>query len=160
MRLDKHDQVVLSKYKTVCCRSCNKKLFPHGDRLGFLEFLPCTKGKISFLLVCQVKTTCTAMLSRSIMSFYSLYNASKEAYVFVHSLILSVSSCVRINRRIIRAETKALPSTPDARDRDEGVPNPWFTGPPNFPFSYSNKKKSSYGSEINGNKTNTFRIVY
>ena len=94
------------------------------------------------------------------MSFYTLYSAKKEAYVFVHSLILSVSSCVRINRRAIRAETKALPSTLDARDRDQGIPNPWFTGPPNFPFNYSSKEKSSYGLERNGYKTDTLGSVY
>lgn len=26
--------------------------------------------------------------------------------------------------------TKALPSTVDGKDRMEGIPNPWFTGPP------------------------------
>ncbi len=70
------------------------------------------------------------------MSFYNLYNARKEAYVFLHSLILSVSSCVRMNRRTERATRKALPNTTDAKEWGQGIPVPWFTGPPSKPSFY------------------------
>ena len=120
MRLEKHNQVVLSTYK---------------------------KEKVSWLLVCQVKTTCSAALRQTMMSFYSLYNARKDAYVFLHRYLKLASSCARVIRRTTRLEQKSLPSTPDARDRGQGIPNPWFTGPPNFPFNYSSKKRSSYGLE-------------
>ena len=94
------------------------------------------------------------------MNYFQLYNAQKEAYVFLHSFILSVSSCVRMNRQTIRAARKALPSTSDAKEWGQGIPVPWFTGPPNIPFSYSSKEKSSYGFERNGYKTDTLGRVH
>jgi len=33
---------------------------------------------------------------------------------------------------------KALPSTVDGKDRLEGIPNPWFTGPPNNIIQFNN----------------------
>lgn len=142
MRLEKHNQVVLSKHETVSSGT------------------PRTKGTI-LLLVCQVKTVCKGCsLCRSIMSFYSLYNTSKEAYIFLHSFLNTTSSFSRALRRTQSLEQKSLPSTPDARDRDEGVPNPWFTGPPPKSFKYSSKNEKVVMDFINEQETDTFRRVH
>lgn len=94
------------------------------------------------------------------MNYFQLYNAQKEAYVFLHGFLMSVSSCVRTNRRNIRLEDKSLSNTLSLRERGQGFPCPWFTGPPNIPFTNSSKFNFSHGSEENGHKTNTLGGVY
>lgn len=63
------------------------------------------------------------------MTFYETYSASNEAHMFLFTYIRngSYGKSYRLRNAVL---SKALSSTPDARARDEGVPNPWFTGPP------------------------------
>ena len=80
------------------------------------------------------------------MTFYETYSASNEAHMFLFTFLRNGSASQRTNRLRNRVLSKALSSTPDARARDEGIPNPWFTGPPNF----KNKEVKVYGAFNDG----------
>ena len=64
-----------------------------------------------------------------LMTYYQVYNAAKEAYVFSFSYIRH--GCEgRVNRNQKRFINKALPSTIDCSSGNQGIPNPWKTAPP------------------------------
>ena len=65
-------------------------------------------------------------------TYYAKYSATKEAYEFLFSWLRKSSSALRINRRNSRLSGKALPDTVDATAWMQGIPVPWFTGPPYF----------------------------
>lgn len=65
-------------------------------------------------------------------TYYARYSATKEAYVFLFSWICKHTDAARVNRHNIRLSGKALPSTVDAKEWMQGIPVPWFTGPPYF----------------------------
>ena len=70
------------------------------------------------------------------MTYYQVYNAAKEAYVFSFSYLRNCS-VGKVNRNQKRFINKALPSTIDYSSGNQGIPNPWKTAPP---ISLTHKK--------------------
>lgn len=70
------------------------------------------------------------------MTYYQKYSATKEASIFSFSFLRGFFSGRRCYRRANRLEKKALPNTTDAKERAQGIPVPWFTGPPSKPSFY------------------------
>ena len=54
----------------------------------------------------------------------------KKSSIYMFNFIARVSSAVGIYRKKTSLLAKKLSETRNVRDRDQGVPNPWFTGPP------------------------------
>ena len=64
-----------------------------------------------------------------LMTYYQVYNAAKEAYVFSFSYIRN--GCEgRVNRKRKKFINKALPNTLDAKARGHGIKKGWPTAPP------------------------------
>ena len=74
-----------------------------------------------------------------LMTYYQVYNASKEAYVFSFSYLRNCS-VGRVNRNQKRFRNKALPSTIDYSSGNQGIPNPWKTAPPLIKLNVFRKK--------------------
>lgn len=64
-----------------------------------------------------------------LLSFYQVYNAVKEAYVFSFSYIRNCFEG-RIYRRTKRFIYKALPPNIDHSSDTQGIPQPWSQAPP------------------------------
>jgi len=64
-----------------------------------------------------------------LVTFYQVYNAVKEAYVFSFSYIRNYFEG-RIYRRAKRFIGKALPPNTDHSSDTQGIPQPWSQAPP------------------------------
>ena len=69
------------------------------------------------------------MDSIKLVTYYQVYNAAKEAYVFSFSFI---QNCTvgRINRRRKNFINKALPPNTDHSSATQGIPQCWTQAPP------------------------------
>ena len=74
--------------------------------------------------------TCGYSCTCAKVSYYRKLTSDKINSVFQFNFIERVCSSVREYRRKTRLMMKVFMRTPDGRERDQGVPNPWFTGPP------------------------------
>ena len=73
------------------------------------------------------------------VTYYQVYNAAKEAYVFSFSYIRN-GSVGKVNRNHKRFINKALPSNIDYSSGNQGIPNPWKTAPPEIKLNIFTKK--------------------
>jgi hypothetical protein len=76
------------------------------------------------------------------MTYYQVYNAAKEAYVFSFSYIRN-GSVGRVNRNQKRFINKALPSTIDHSSDTQGIPQCWTQAPP-ISLAYEKTKISEH----------------
>ena len=76
------------------------------------------------------------------MTYYQVYNAAKEAYVFSFSYIRN-GSVGRINRKRKKFVNKALPNTIDAKAKGHGIMKGWPTAPP-ISLTYEKTKISEH----------------
>ena len=79
--------------------------------------------------ICDCFEISKVMERTRLMTYYQVYNAAREAYVFSFSYI-SNGSVGRINRKRKKFFNKALPNTIDAKAKGHGIKKGWPTAPP------------------------------
>ena len=92
-----------------------------------------------------------------LMTYYQVYNAAKEAFVFSFSYIRNGWEG-KINRKRKKFVNKALPSTTDAKAKGCGIKKGWPTAPPSCGAFNDGCLRWTYPPTAPPAKRNTFRI--
>ena len=92
-----------------------------------------------------------------LMTYYQVYNAAKEAFVFSFSYIRNGWEG-KINRKRKKFFNKALPNTIDATAKGHGIKKGWPTAPPSCGAFNDGCLRWTYPPTAPPAKRNTFRI--